>query len=447
MTAIKPQLLKYLAAALIFAIAMGLRLGALTQTTIDDPLQADAAQYYLYALHLKYHHTFSGSDFHSNQVPEPDAARAPLYPLFLTAFVVAPPTDVMIWKILFAQVLLGSLTVIIILSVFRQFMPEGWAITAALLTALSPHLIMINNYMLSETLFMFLLALSLWVLVRMHANSSRKLALLAGSVIALAALTRPTLQYFIVPLFFLLALGTGQRFNLRLAVPLAVGFFLTFTPWTLRNLHETGSISDPTLAINALHHGMYPDFRYQDEPETTGYPYKYDPRSAEIASSKGSVVHEIRRRFAEEPGRHLAWYLLGKPVTLLSWDSIQGFGDAFIYPMSTSPYNTKPLFMHTRLLMKHLHWPLVMLSLVASLLVWVPAFGTRLSRNMLFTARLLSLLMIYFIALHTIASPFPRYGTPIRPAIYGLAIMLCAQCLLWLKALPGVLSPQHPDSG
>lgn len=447
MTVSRQQLLKFLAVTLLFAIAMGMRLEAINGTAIDDDLRADAGFYYLYALHLKYHHVFSGAPFDSTRIPKPDAVRSPGYPLFLTAFVTVPPTELMVWKIQFTQALLGSLTVLVMLAVFRRLMPAGWAFAAALLLAISPHLIMISVYLLSETLFIFLLALSLWLLVTGHRSGSRTLMLLAGAAIALAALTRPTLQYFIVPLCVLLAFAGNRRFDLRLALPMLAGFVLAFTPWTVRNLHAIGSMSDPTLAIKALHHGMYPDFRYRDDPATTGFPYNYDPHSAEIAASKASVLREIRRRFREEPGRHLAWYLLGKPATLLSWDIIQGMGDAFIYPMTDSPYLSQPVFIQTRALMKRLHWPLVILSLAAALLVWLPAAGAQLSAQALFTARLLSLLMLYFIALHMVAAPFPRYGIPLRPSIYGLALLLCAQGLSWLAAGGARHRPQQTWTG
>ena len=117
--------MKYLAVTLLFAIAMGMRLEAINGTAIDDDLRADAGFYYLYALHLKYHHVFSGAPFDSTRIPKPDAVRSPGYPLFLTPFVTVPPTDLMVWKIQFAQALLGSLTVLVMLAVFHRLMPAG----------------------------------------------------------------------------------------------------------------------------------------------------------------------------------------------------------------------------------------------------------------------------------------------------------------------------------
>jgi hypothetical protein len=96
--------------------------------------------------------------------------------------------------------------------------------------------------------------------------------------------------------------------------------------------------------------------------------------------------------------------------------------------------------------MKLLHWPLIALALAATVLVWLPVFGKRLPGTALFSARLLSLLMLYFIALHIVAAPFPRYGIPLRPAIYGMALFLCSQVFIWLKSVVQSGTYDTPDT-
>ena len=273
MTATKPAYLRFLATVLLFALAMGLRLGAVNNTIIDVPIRADAADYYNYALNLKFHHTYSRQKFSAN-MPQPDALRAPGYPAFITPFVEHPPTAFMLWKINFAQALLDSITVLLALGIFRRIMPEGWALGAAFLTAISPHLISASTYLLTETLFTFLMMLSLWLMAIMISRNSKLLAITAGIVIAAAALTRPTLQFFVIPVMAVLLVSHDRSKHARLVFPLLMGFALAYAPWLMRNLDAIGSSSDPTLTINALHHGMYPDFRYQDIPESTGFPYR-----------------------------------------------------------------------------------------------------------------------------------------------------------------------------
>ena len=443
MTSIKPKYLRFLGTVILFAIAMGLRLGAVNHTTIDAPIRADATDYYNYALNLKYHHSYSREKFSENE-PSPDALRAPGYPAFLAPFVTYPPSAFMLWRIGLAQALLDSITVLLALGIFRRIMAEGWALSAGFLTAISPHLVSASTYLLTETLFTFLTILSLWLVVKTVRDNSRAIAFAAGLVIAAAALTRPTLQYFIVPLVGMLLVTRERGNTARFAIPLLAGFVLAFSPWIVRNLDAIGGTSDPTLTINALHHGMYPDFRYQDLPESTGFPYRFDPHSKDVSRSKASILEEIRRRFEEEPARHLQWYLLGKPASLFDWNILAGMGDIFIYPVTASPYFSQPVYIQSHKLMKLLHWPLVMLALAATVLAWLPGFGKKLSLTTLFTVRLLSLLLLYFIALHMVAAPFPRYGIPLRPVIYGLAMFMCSQVVVWLTSAFSQGKPVRP---
>jgi 4-amino-4-deoxy-L-arabinose transferase-like glycosyltransferase len=432
MSSIKPQYLRLLATTTLFALAMGLRLGMVNNTTITTPLRVDAFDYYSYALNLKYHGTYSLSRF-SGKAPEPDAVRAPGYPVFLVPLVDYPPTGFMLWRISLLQALLDSFSVILALAIFRMIMPEGWALSAALLTAISPHLISASIYLLSETLFTFLMLLSLWLTVKMIQYHRKALAFAAGMLIAAAALTRPTLQFFIIPLAGVLLSGRDRGRHTVLVLALIAGFVLTFSPWLARNLTAIGSITDSTLTINSIHHGMYPDFRYKDIPESTGRPYRFDPRSKTISDSTESLLNEIRRRFDEEPGRHLQWYLLGKPASLFDWDVLTGIGDINIYPVTASPYFSNPVYTLTHKFMKLVHWPLVILAIIAAVLAWFPGFGKQLPKTAHFTVRLLSLLLLYFIALHIVAAPYPRYSIPLRPVIYGLAMLLCSQFYVWLR--------------
>lgn len=107
-------------------------------------------------------------------------------------------------------------------------MAEGWALGAGLLTAISPHLVSASTYLLTETLFTFLMMMSLWLAVKMIRDNSRAVAFAAGLIIAAAALTRPTLQYFIVPLAGMLLVTRERGNTARFAIPLLAGFVLAF---------------------------------------------------------------------------------------------------------------------------------------------------------------------------------------------------------------------------
>ncbi len=107
------------------------------------------------------------------------------------------------------------------------------------------------------------------------------------------------------------------------------------------------------------------------KPVTPANRYKMLPGFDEITKSKGTVLREIARRFAEEPARHLEWYLVKKPITLLSWNIIAGAGAGglFIYPVNSSPYVSHAAYINTYIGMKALHWPLVILAVFATVMV------------------------------------------------------------------------------
>ena len=416
---------------IITLIGADLRLQSVFQTQMDGPtIRADAKDYVLYAYNLKNFGIYSRSDaalpIHESNMspalPTPDALRTPGYPLFLSLFIGSDITEQTIQNILLAQVILGLFTILLTYDLGRRFLPTPLALLAALLTALSPHLATATIYVLTETLFCFLIVLCFWQLARLTNKPTFTGFLIAGAILGAAALTRPAVQYFIVPLALLLAFWKPARF--RLTGALILGFALVFLPWTARNLYTLGKTSDDTLMINTLHHGLYPDFLYNDDPKTFAYPYRYDPESARIAQSVNSVVSEIAHRFQTEPARYLKWFLVGKPLLLWSWNLTESIGGPFVYPVRSSPYTSLSYFRWSYRLMEGLHGLLVGLATLGCVLIWLPHFcWLRLAEPALLTARAIALLLLFYVALHMIGAPFPRYSVPMRPFLYAIALL------------------------
>lgn len=411
---------------LLSAFAFYLRFASVAGTEVDHPLRADAKDYFLYAYNLRHFHVYSSAVPKSNS-PDPkltpDSVRTPGYPLFLLPFVDGPPNRQMLGKILFTQALLSTLTVLLEFFFFRAFLLECWALFACFLTVISPHLIVANSYLLTETLFCFLLLLFAWLISSREETLSPKILLLSGITLGFAALVRPSLQYFPLAIALLFFFQFGWRRGARFLLVLLIGFFVVLAPWLIRNLVVLHSPGDQSLMINFLHHGMYPNFTYDQEPKSYGFPYRFDPRSAEISKDVTSVVHEMAERFREEPFKYLLWFIIGKPIAFWSWNIVQGMGDVFIYPVTDSPYFNNNIFQLTHNLMYFLHWPLVCLGLLSGLLVWIPRFAKELPKHALFVARFTSLLLLYFTLLHMIGAPFPRYSVPLRPFLYGMAVL------------------------
>lgn len=408
---------------LIVALAAYLRWGAVNGTVIENPVRADAAEYLSYAYNLKFYHIYSSLRPGTDAVPTPDAVRPPGYPLFLSLFTNRVPSSAMLTNITLAQALLGLLTVLLSAALFRHVVSAPWALTTALLVALSPHLISMETYILSESLFTFLLVLSIWLIVQAMVARSVAIGSLAGLILGAAALTRPSLQYFIVPLSLVCMIGVRRVCPWRVFATLVLTFVVVVSAWVVRNELAIGRLSDPRLAINTLHHGMYPDFMYKGIPQSRGIPYAFDPKSNEIGKSFSSVIDAIGTRFASEPVRELRWYLLGKPVAFFSWDMVAGIGDVFVYPIKTSPYLTQKIFATTHMIMWWLHWPLTILACLAAILVFIPSCTREWLPEQVLLTRVIATLIFYFVVVHMVGAPFPRYSIPLLPFMFGMSMV------------------------
>jgi hypothetical protein len=175
---------------------------------------------------------------------------------------------------------------------------------------------------------------------------------------------------------------------------------------------------------------MYPNFTYEGHPESFGFPYRFDPRSAEIVASLSSVISEIIRRFMVEPGEHLYWFLIGKPLMFWNWSNdAQGAGDVFIYPMRHTPFTSNLLLYILHEAMRFLHIPLVVIGMLSSLIAWFPMAKRRVQdQGQLWFWRANSALLLYFVAIHMVGAPFPRYNIPVLPVLY-MQVML-SFCLI-----------------
>jgi hypothetical protein len=296
-------------------------------------------------------------------------------------------------------------------------------LVVAFLVAISPHLITANVYFLSETVFCFLLLLSIFLLSFPKIKSSLTIALLFGIALAAAALTRPWLNYFMILLGSFLMLPKFKFLKKKAVVCMVVGFLALMSVWTIRNLITLGSMSDNRLTINMLHHGMYPYFMYDYQPKSYGFPYRFDPHSEQIARSVSSVLTEIAHRFTNSPLEYFGWYLLGKPIELFAWNNnAQGSGDVFIYPVRRNPYFNQELFQITHRFMKAVYPLIIFFFALALILVWLPAEKLGVSDTAAFLGRCVALLFFYFTMVHCIGAPFPRYAIPMLPLMYGMAV-------------------------
>jgi len=411
----------------VLLVALFLRVTAVLQTEVVAPIRSDAAEYYAYAYNLHhfgvYSHTPTFVDPESADVPRPDDIRTPGYPLFLYPFANELPTAKVVTDITLVQALLSTVTVLLAYLLLRYFLPFGWAVAASFLTAVSPHLVNANVYLLTEGLFTLILVTALLALFRAVRSQRVPMFLFAGLLLGLGALVRPGLQYlaFVFAVYLLAVCGGSLRW--KAVAALVLGFVIVVAPWHVRNKLSVGEFSSSFVMTGFLHHGIYPDFKYKGDDRTLGFPYRYDPESPKIGASLESVTGEIVRRFRDDPLRHARWYFLGKPISLWSWHIVQGMGDAFVYEVRQSPYFSNRFFQLSHRVSYQAHGPLLFAGLLTLFYIW---FGRRRwwagrdeERRYL---RMMTLVLVYFTALHMLGAPFPRYSIPLRPLLYGLAM-------------------------
>jgi hypothetical protein len=413
--------------SLILIVLSGfyLRCESALKTEVIKPLRADAGQYFMYAYNLRHKHIYSqqvGNPENLESPVKPDAVRSPGYPLFLSLLVNDLPTKKMINLILFSQVIISTLTILFTFLLFEKILCPLWSLGIALLVALSPHLIVSNSYILTETLFCFLLVALGWLISLFGKRQSFWLGICIGAIMGIAALVRPSLQFFPLILSLFLILQYGWKKGFRFSLIIMLGFAFTFLPWIARNMITLDTTTDKRLMINFLHHGMYPNFMHDGLTESYGFPYRYDPRSEEVSESTSTVLKEISKRFNQQLFDHFRWFILDKPRAYWAWDMVQGAGDVFVYPVRKSPYFETGYFKWSHQLMFTLHWPLLMLATFGCSMAWFPLSRVGLNDTAIFVVRFCALILIYYTLIHMIGVPFPRYSVPLRPILYGMAL-------------------------
>lgn len=436
-----PRHVYVLMAILLFAF--DLRIQSVINTVVDTPVRADAREYVLYAHNLKNYGVYSRSDTFATDGqanPVPDAKRAPLYPLFIALFLDKPPSAANIATITRVQAVISTLTVLLVFLISRRILPIPLALTASALTAISPHLVTMNIYLLSETLFCFLVALTMLLIVTTTEKSGVMKPALAGLALGASALTHPMLLYFVIPLTVFLLYGWGWKTGWRKVAVVVLGFSLLYGAWIARNINTLGVPGDNTLMLAGLRSGVYANMMYQNDPQTYAYPYRFDPRFEETSKDLSSVVAEIGNKFKEAPVEQLRWYILGKPLMLWSWSNIEGPGDVFVYPVESTPYNYLPQFKATHALMRATHWIFVALMAGAICIAWLPPRWSGLSQEARFVSRAISILLLYHAAIMMISFPLPRYTIPMRPFLYIMSMLPIVLTARWVLEK----QPAHP---
>jgi 4-amino-4-deoxy-L-arabinose transferase-like glycosyltransferase len=413
---------------LIGTSAAVLRASYNANTLILEPIRADAAYNLVYANNLIEDHVFSKD---VSPDPVPDSYWAPGYPFFLA--IIIKVTDLLSVDtynaILFCQLILGVGTVFLTYLVGASFLPRYWSILPASLVAISPHLVSTASYVLTETLFCFLLILSLYAMVRALTNDRTYDWILAGLCFALTYLVNPV-SLFLAPLlaavmvFYVRRIPDGKSMRslgystLILIVPMII----VAMAWSLRSTISVPA-DQPTASKRLLTNltiGLYPDFHEKWRSSILEPGKKIVLPGVGVDDSYSAFFDELIANISRDPIGMLAWYWTGKPILLWDWDIRTGFGDIYIYRVEYSLYHTSIPAIVTYSLMNSLHnW-----ILLGTLFGLVFLFSTG-GKHTIVPACLYATL-IYVSLVYVISQSEPRYSIPLRPELY-----LCFTYFLW----------------
>jgi 4-amino-4-deoxy-L-arabinose transferase-like glycosyltransferase len=158
----------------------------------------------------------------------------PFYPFFLTLvyliFGINPEAARVI------QAFLGSLSCLIIYFIGKRAFNKTTGLLASFMLAIYGGHIFINRYLLTETLFMFLVLLAILLLLQFKDTQKKAKLIISGILIGLGILTRGQLLLFI-PFIFIWFYSLSKKFK---EVAINFSIFLAFSlliviPWTIRN--------------------------------------------------------------------------------------------------------------------------------------------------------------------------------------------------------------------
>jgi 4-amino-4-deoxy-L-arabinose transferase-like glycosyltransferase len=193
--------------------------------------------------------------------------RVPMYPVFLAVVTLGHQAFL---PIVLSQSLIGAGTVLCAALLAREMFGNAAAVTAATITAFYPYYVVHDTALQETSLYTFLTALAVFLLLRARRSGSGRMAGCAGLALGAAVLTRANLAPFalVAPLWLVIPGQyriAPQRQRLWAALICAGVLALTVSPWLVRQYRHTGSVSLGTqtgfflwLGNNAYTFSSYP---------------------------------------------------------------------------------------------------------------------------------------------------------------------------------------------
>ncbi len=387
-----------------------------------------------------------------------DPAVLPSGPIYLLYAgypqrIATPETAILLMRLL--QVVMSTLTCYF---VYRL----AWAIShdvragliVAAVLAVSPAFIIETGQILTETLFIFLLAGGLWLYVAtIERNPADKplsprlygLVALVAIIFGIATLTRAVLLAFPLGLLIHLLMVYGWRKGLQLGLTLVVVFAVTLSPWTIYNRVKWGQTVIAAQGFAAFLFLGATDSGWQGPQQTdntlqqqSGAPLSADPSVQQQAYSSGATNAIL--------GDLGGW--LKSRISQLSSAVLQPHGTVFYTGESLKDMTSRWLKTdHSlggllRLTQGDSFWPKLVLYLFHDIGMLAGIIGIWLSRRNWRLALPLVGLIAYFLLAHFVLYVIPRYLFPLDMIWWvfgGIAFAALMQRFVWRRVQPSPL--------
>lgn len=233
---------------------------------MNQPLAHDELDYDRYAFNI-----FTGNGYRLEPDGPPSSIRPPLYPLFLSTIYWIFGRSYTVVRII--QCIIGGLSCILIYYVGSRIFGERNGKISAFIATFYPPFIYFCPLLVTESLFIFLLLLSVFLLLIMREIPALSKVILCGVILGLTVLTRANALFFLpfVLLWIILTFRRGIKKSIVVSAILLCGVAIAIGPWTVRNYlvwHRIVPISlqggfcfwtsnNPFIADHPTHWGRY----------------------------------------------------------------------------------------------------------------------------------------------------------------------------------------------
>ena len=415
-----------IAITLLIVVAMFLRFHYQTKAQVARPLIADQVKYFAAAYNLKKHSAYS-LELPNSIPPATRTDLAPGYPIFLTLLIGDDSRQIdFVQRVGITQAIFGIATVLLTYSLARLALPITGALAAGLFTACSPHLVALDDLVLTESLFTFVLMLGLLIFAFGWRYESLELLFIAGLVLGVSSQIRTVAFFLPVALAPLLSMKcqraqwASPSFIARaivffilgwacvlLAYRVFVASYVTNSEYVQEEPAEYAKISSP-LTYAA---------------ETVRPPNFFVRGDSHVFAENGQQDWKFRTEasFNEETLAYLKWNLWGRIIVLWNFDNAY-HGGAYFYAMKRRGFEQSFSLKFVHALMHFLHWPLFLLTVAGALTLLAKFTRGKLAED----SRILlvaALAFCYFLAVLSLVSWLPRYTIPVRPVSYVLALV------------------------